>query len=188
MPETGIIILAAGNSSRLGRPKQFLEFRGKTLIAHLVDEAVAAGLLIVVVSGAVDLIREFAGRPVEIVDNPHWREGMASSIAAGVTLMSGRAVEAVIISGCDQPYVTGKLFGEMIATRKSLAKGIVACSYAHTTGIPVLFDRRYFGLLQELTGQEGAKKILLAHAADVAVVPFPEGEIDIDTEEGYAKL
>ena len=189
MPETGIIILAAGNSSRLGRPKQLLEFRGKSLITHLVEEAITAGIQpVVVVSGAVDLSSALAGQPVSMVENPRWREGMGSSIAAGVSFLSDRAVDAAFVTVCDQPYVTANLFTEMIAAKKRFPKGIVACSYAGTTGTPVLFDRRYFGMLEELTGQEGAKKILRAHQADVAAVPFPHGDIDIDTEDDYERL
>jgi molybdenum cofactor cytidylyltransferase len=189
MPETGIIILAAGNSARLGRPKQLLEFRGKSLITHLVAEAITAGIQpVVVVSGAVHLSVPLAGQPVSIVENPRWREGMGSSIAAGVRFLSDQAVDAFFVAVCDQPYVSANLFTEMIAAKKRFAKGIVACSYAGTTGTPVLFDRQYFGMLEELTGQEGAKKILRAYQADVAAVPFPHGEIDIDTEDDYEKL
>ena len=189
MPETGIVILAAGNSSRLGRPKQLLEFHGRTLIEHIVDEAILSGLQpIVVVAGAVDLIAALANRPVKIIDNPHWREGMASSIVAGVTSILNAPIKALIITSCDQPHISAKLFQDMIAAQEGRAKGIVACSYAGITGIPVLFGRRYFTMLRELSGQEGAKKILRKHAADVEAILFPEGEIDIDTDEDYKRL
>ena len=191
MPEKsiGIVILAAGNSSRLGRPKQLLEYRGSTLLTRLVLEASGAGTRpIAVVSGAVDLSTAIAGLDVSIVENPRWSEGMASSISAGVAWMSEQAVDAAFIAVCDQPHVTASLFRAMLAARERDVKGIVACSYSGTTGIPVLFDRQYFALLQQLTGQEGAKKILHAHAADVAIVPFPEGATDIDTEDDYFKL
>ncbi len=189
MSETGIIILAAGNSSRLGRPKQLLEFRGKSLITHLVEEAITAGIQpVVVVRGAVDLSAPLAGQPVSIVENPRWREGMGSSIAAGVRFLSDQAVDAAFVAVCDQPYVTANLFAEMIGSKKRFAKGIVACSYAGTTGTPVLFDRQYFEMLGALTGQEGAKKILRAHQGDVAAVLFPGGDADIDTEDDYERL
>lgn len=191
MPEKsiGIVILAAGNSSRLGRPKQLLEYRGSTLLTRLVLEASGAGTRpIAVVSGAVDLSTAIAGLDVSIVENPRWSEGMASSISAGVAWMSEQAVDAAFIAVCDQPHVTASLFRAMLAARERDVKGIVACSYSGTTGIPVLFDRQYFALLQQLTGQEGAKKILHAHSADVAIVPFPEGATDIDTEDDYFKL
>ncbi|HET6252520.1 MAG TPA: nucleotidyltransferase family protein [Puia sp.] len=189
MLKTGIIILAAGNSSRLGRPKQLLGYRGKTLIGHLVDEAAGAGLHpIVVVTGAVDLSAALAGRPVEIVGNLRWPEGMASSILAGVSAMMGREVDAVIIAACDQPYVSAPLFRELVVAGKEVGKGIAGCYYSGTIGIPVLFYRRYWGELLELTGHEGAKKILRLHEGDLATVSFPGGAIDIDTEEDYARL
>ncbi|HEV3326841.1 MAG TPA: NTP transferase domain-containing protein, partial [Puia sp.] len=88
MNKTGTIILAAGNSSRLGRPKQLLPYRGKTLLTHVVAEALAADMQpVVVVTGAYqEEIRDFLkGQPVSIIHNPHWETGMASGIVAGLT-------------------------------------------------------------------------------------------------------
>ncbi|HUB62686.1 MAG TPA: nucleotidyltransferase family protein [Puia sp.] len=200
MPETGIIILAAGNSSRLGRPKQLLSYEGGTLIGYLADEAAAAGLQpVVVVTGAVDLSAALADRRVEIVENTAWAAGMGSSIVAGISAvmgsevrgndsMIGQEVDAVIIAACDQPHVTAALFRRLIAARVETGRGIVACSYAGTTGIPVLFDRRYFPDLLALSGAEGAKKVVQCFASDMAQVNFEEGAFDIDTEEDYARL
>lgn len=200
MPKTGIIILAAGNSSRLGRPKQLLPYRGRTLIGYLVDEAAVAGLSpIVVVTGAVDLSAALAGRRAEMVENPGWSSGMASSIVSGVSAVTGaemsggnskigQEVESVIIAACDQPHVTAGLFRRLVATWVNMGKGIVVCSYAGTTGIPVMFDRRYFPDLLALSGAEGAKKVVQRFAPDVAEVIFEAGAIDIDTEEDYARL
>lgn len=200
MPKTGIIILAAGNSSRLGRPKQLLPYRGRTLIGYMIDEAVDAGLgPVVVVTGAVDLSGVLADRRVELVENPDWISGMGSSIAAGVSAvmgavvsgggpMIGPEVDSVIIAACDQPQVTAELFRRLIATRADRRKGIVACSYAGTTGIPVLFDRRYFPDLLALQGAEGARKVVQRFIPDMAEVKFEAGAIDIDTEEDYAGL
>jgi molybdenum cofactor cytidylyltransferase len=192
MNKTGIMILAAGNSSRLGRPKQLLPFRGKNLIAHVVTEALAADLgPVMVVTGAyyVEIYAALKGLPVEIVDNPHWKTGMASGIVAGLAaLVIAPELKAVMVAVCDQPYISAELFRSMVSIHAASEKGIVACSYANTLGTPVLFDARYFNELAALSGDGGAKQLLKRFTNDVATVPFPKGEIDIDTEEDFKDL
>lgn len=193
MAKTGIIILAAGNSSRLGRPKQLLPFRGKTLIAHVVTEALAADLApAVVVTGAyhVELLEALNGLVVQVVYNPRWESGMASGIVAGMAkaLVSAPDLKAVMVAVCDQPYITAELFRSMVSIHAGSAKGIVGCTYGETLGTPVLFGERYFTELSALSGEGGAKQLVRRFAGDVAMVPFPKGEIDIDTEEDLDHL
>lgn len=191
--ETGIIILAAGNSSRLGRPKQLLEFSGKTLISHVIDEAEHAKIhAIMVVTGSnSDLIHmEIKDKKVVIVDNESWETGMASGIRAGLSaiLNQDNHIENIIISVCDQPFISRAIFASLIDTKNKTNKGIVASFYQNITGTPVLFDKKYFGDLKALTGEEGAKKILRRYPNDVVAIPFEKGEIDIDTETDYLNL
>ena len=209
MSKTGIIILAAGNSSRLGRPKQLLPYHGKTLLAHIAAEALDASLYpIVVVTGAYqaevadDLRSRFSAsshglpayppraQPLEIIFNPAWQEGMASGIVAGVSkiISLDPGIEAVIIAVCDQPFISSALLRQLVASYDMSKKGIVACTYADSIGTPVWFVRHYFGQLLALSGTEGAKKLLKQHPADLATIPFPQGHIDIDTEEDAQKL
>ncbi len=196
MDKIGIIILAAGNSSRLGRPKQLLPFAGKTLLTHIVDEALEAALKpVVVVTGAYatevsDSLRRHqddrsATEPVIIAHNPHWSEGMASGIVTGLTkLLSTKPdLEGAIIAVCDQPHLSASLLKQLTTQFNVSGKGMVASRYAATPGTPVLFGSRYFPALLGLSGTEGAKKLLKAYPDDVAMVEFPGGEIDIDTEE-----
>ena len=193
MNKTGIIILAAGSSTRLGKPKQLLSYQNKSLIEHITGEAVKTNLYpIVIVTGAnaeqvlIALNKENA----EIVYNEHWQEGMASSIVAGISkmLLLDNTVEAALIAVCDQPFVTAELLKELIKKKAETGKGIIACTYADTAGTPVLFDSKYFIPLQQLKGSEGAKKLLKLYEADVATVSFPKGNIDIDTIEDYKNL
>ena len=193
MDKIGIIILAAGDSSRLGRPKQLLPFGGKTLLAHIVDEALEATLEpVVVVTGAyaAEVGDPLKDRPVAIVHNPRWEEGMASSIVAGLTeLLSVQPhSRGVIVAVCDQPHLSAKLLGELAEQFEVSGKGLVASLYLNTLGTPVLFGSAYFGVLLHLSGAEGAKKLLKAYPDDVATVDFPGGEIDIDTEEDVNRL
>lgn len=182
-----MIVLAAGGSTRLGRPKQLLLWNGKPLVAHIVDEGISP---LVLVTGAVDVTAALAGRDIHHVHNPHWADGMASSIRAGLQYLLALIPDtsAVILSVCDQPFITRGLFTQLISRHTRTGKGIVASAYAGTLGTPVLFTRRYFPGLLALTGGQGAKKLLAEFSNDVASAPFPRGEIDIDTEEDYRTL
>jgi len=193
MNKTGIIVLAAGSSSRFGRPKQILPFQNKTLIQNLTQECVKAGLFpIVIITGAhaAQVSEAVNNYEAEILYNKDWVEGMASGIVAGITKMLDQVVipEDVIISVCDQPFLSAELFLQLKNKRSETGKGIVACTYADTMGTPVLFKNTFFKELLELKGEEGAKKLLKLHKADVATVSFPKGSIDIDTEEDYQNL
>ena len=193
MHKTGIIILAAGSSSRLGRPKQLLHYQGQSFIQHITAEALKSNLNpVFVITGAnaekvsVDLQHIEAS----IVYNARWQEGMASGIITGIenVLLLHKDIEAMIISVCDQPFLSAALFEQMVETRAASGKGIVASRYAGTTGTPVLFARNYFEHLLQLKGEEGAKKLLKMYGEDVATVLFPEGNIDIDSEDDYINL
>jgi molybdenum cofactor cytidylyltransferase len=188
-----VIILAAGNSSRLGRPKQLLSYRGQTLLTHVVREALAADLQpVVVVTGAfhAEVSDSLRGLSVDIVFNPSWKEGMASGIVAGLSkiLLLQSDVSAVVIAVCDQPFISSALLLQMIRTVETSWKGIVACAYANSVGTPVLFAHSYFEQLLRLSGTEGAKKLLKQYATDLATVDFPDGDVDIDTDEDARRL
>jgi molybdenum cofactor cytidylyltransferase len=193
MDKIGVIILAAGDSSRLGRPKQLLPFSDKTLLAKIVDEALEAALTpVVVVTGAyaAEVGDSINGRPVTVAYNSRWKEGMASGIVAGLAeLLSVQPrMRGVVIAVCDQPRLSAALLAELVEQFSVSRKGIVACAYGGTVGTPVLFGYRYFRSLSGLSGAEGAKKLLKTYPEDVATVPFPGGEMDIDTEEDMGKL
>lgn len=193
MDDTGIIILAAGSSSRLGKPKQLLSFQHKLLIEHVTDEAIKAKLhpLIVVTGAFADQVASTLDhKAVTIAYNKDWQEGMGSGIAAGVfqALLINKTLQNLIISVCDQPFVSADLFLQLIKMKNETGKKILACAYNKVTGTPVLFDRAYFPHLQELTGTEGARGLVKKHGNDVAVVAFPLGSIDIDTEADYQSL
>jgi molybdenum cofactor cytidylyltransferase len=193
MDKIGIIILAAGDSSRLGRPKQLLPFGGKALLAHIADAALEATLdpVVVVTGASAAAVRETINeRRVIIAHNPIWKEGMASGIVAGLAeLLSVQPdLRGAIVAVCDQPFLSASLLGELVEQFEVSGKGLVACAYDGTLGTPVLFGSRYFGELSALSGAEGAKKLLMAHADDVQAIPFPKGSIDIDTEEDLKSL
>lgn len=189
----GIVILAAGSSSRLGQPKQLLEFQGTTLIQRITQIAVnAVKKPVVVMLGAnCSLIHaQLTHLPVHIVYNPDWSQGMTSSIRKGLMalLYFSPDTEAVIFAVCDQPYISPDLFVEMLDAGNKTLKPIVACLYNNILGTPVLFKKEYFDVVLSLKDNEGARKILQAHPESVEAVPFPLGVIDVDTMQDYNAL
>ena len=189
----GIIILAAGNSSRLGRPKQLLQYKESTLLKNTISEAlkVEHSFVIVVTGSNHDLIVKELNSPEIIFSfNCNWEHGMSSSIAKGLNelLLLNPDCEKCILAVCDQPFVTSSIFENLIFESDKTGKGIAASSYSVTLGTPVLFQKKYFQELLELKGQEGAKKLIKKYAKDVVSVPFEKGNIDIDTEEDYSQL
>ena len=193
MNSTGIIILAAGGSTRLGRPKQLLSFGKKLLVQHVTHEAINAkpGVVVVVTGANAKKVSEsIANEEIVLAYNKNWQEGMGSSIKTGIAFLQSlpRTFQSVIICVCDQPFVNTDLFLELIKKKKETGKGMIACAYDNTLGTPVLFDSIYFNQLQMLAVTEGAKTLLQKYEEDVATVSFPLGQIDIDTEEEYKNL
>lgn len=189
----GVILLAAGDSSRLGAPKQLLLHDGKTLLQNSIQAANASnGHPSVIVLGAnADAIKkECYGLDTSIVVNAHWHEGMASSIRCGIkTLVEvSPSAEGAILMVCDQPYVSASLLNNLIDVFQNSSHPIVTCSYAGIFGPPALFPKRIFPELLQLKGDVGAKNILNKHSKEVEVILFPEGNLDIDTIEDYKKL
>ncbi len=191
--EFGIIILAAGGSSRLGRPKQLLLYSGKPLLQHLVQvaSATSASKVIVVLGAHEEQIRnavELHG--VQIVTNHNWQEGMASSVRSGINALVETCpqIQAVILMLCDQPYVTTALLNSLAAVHSGTGKKIVASGYNHIPGPPALFHCSIFSELLQLKGDVGARAIIQQHMPDVEMVAFSKGSVDIDTEEDCRNL
>jgi molybdenum cofactor cytidylyltransferase len=189
--KTGIIILAAGGSSRLGRPKQLLDYKGKTLLQTVINEALETSCRpVITVLGAN--AKEIASQhdQVNFVINESWENGMASSIVAGLSTMirNNSEIESIIIAVADQAFIKMINFNHLIEKQKETGKNIIASTYAGTVGTPALFKKDYFEALLSLTGAEGAKKILKQYPQDVETVVFERGEIDIDTETDYNNL
>jgi molybdenum cofactor cytidylyltransferase len=190
--KTGVILLAAGSSSRLGRPKQLINYQGKTLIQKAIEAAQysAADDLIVVLGSNSELIqRGIESKEVPVLIHARWEEGMSSSMQCGLQyLIETSQVDQVLLMLCDQPYVSQEFLDQLMFEKKASGKGIVACSYAGTVGVPALFDQFYFPELLALKGTEGAKKVILNHQADTFLIDFPLGAIDLDTEEDVQKF
>jgi molybdenum cofactor cytidylyltransferase len=186
------VILAAGPSSRLGRPKQNLTYSGLTLLQHAISNVSHVADQVVVVLGADEevIAKTITDKAVVILSNPRWLEGMASSIRLAVVhLMSSHTpVSHIICMVCDQPFVTSGFLEELKKTAVSDSYGIVATAYGDTVGVPVIFSAKYFSELIELTGDEGAKKVVMHHQDDLRLISYNKALIDINTEEDYKRL
>lgn len=186
---TGIIILAAGASQRLGQPKQLLPFRGSTLLGNIAATAIASniGPVLVTLGAFAEQIKPaLAGMHCKIAVNEQWEAGMGNTIAFSVTefLRIYQNVSKLFLLVCDQPFIDARLLHRMQAMRSP----IVACRYEYNTGTPALFSEAYFPELQALQGSSGAKKLLATHKEQVTTIDFPEGIIDIDTQKDYNNL
>lgn len=191
--QVGIVILAAGESKRLGQPKQLLPYVGTTVISHIVKTALAsnANQTIVIAGAHIELIRnELDSFPAIIVENRSWQEGVATSIRLAVETLeqSNMATRAVLFMTSDQPHVSTVLINTIIDKFDNQDNRIVACEYEKTVGIPALFGHSYFPELNSLEGDHGAKGIIMNHHNCLLTVPFPEGGLDIDTAEDVEKL
>ena len=189
----GIILLAAGQSARLGKPKQLLNYKGKTLLEHSLQVAIDTQLkpIVTVLGSNADLLKKSVEHfDTKVVVNQQWSEGMASSIRCGIEelIKITPTISGVIIMVCDQPYVTAKLLTDLVEKHEHSSKPIVASSYKNNIGTPALFDKTIFALLLSLKGDSGAKKIMKSNPDWVEPVNFLFGEIDIDTTEDYDLL
>jgi molybdenum cofactor cytidylyltransferase len=190
---TGVVILAAGSSSRLGEPKQLVKHDGKNLLQTTIDAAVnsdAAPVIVVLGANAEQVSGEINKSNVHIAINSDWEEGMASSVRIGLNelLFISPSIEAVILMVCDQPYISTDLVNQLINEQKKTGKPIVTCNYGASTGPPALFDRSLFIELMQLKGDIGARKIIRHHSNEIATISFAKGKIDIDTKEDYNAL
>ena len=189
----GIVILAAGASTRMGTPKQLLRYQEHSLLRHTIEVAIASVCrpIIVVLGAYAQLIQpEISQLPVQIVENLQWNQGMSSSIRVGIQELKTYypEVKAVIVTLCDQPFISTEIINQLAITYHSTNQPIIACEYAETLGVPALFSDRLFWELVTLQNGEGAKQVIKKHSQEVFGISFPEGATDIDTPEEYAEL
>jgi molybdenum cofactor cytidylyltransferase len=181
------IVLAAGRASRFGSPKQLAVWQGKSLLAHVVDAALASHVaqVIVVLGAHADACCEvLVGRPVQIVLNQQWAEGQSTSMKAGLAALTP-TISAALFPLADQPFVTAAVINALIEAYQQTLKPIVWPEYDGRRGNPVLFDRRLFSEMNQISGDVGARPVLMAHQTEAGRVAVDEPGIlqDIDRPE-----
>jgi molybdenum cofactor cytidylyltransferase len=183
------LVLAAGGSSRLGRPKQTLPFGGTTLLGHVLDSARACGfdqLVVALGGGSGEVRRQVDLGGTTVVDNPSYGEGCSSSIAAALPVLDPRCDVLVLMLG-DQPGVGPTVVRTLLARHGNAP--IAVSRYEDGRGHPFAFRRGVFTDLAELRGDKAVWKLLERRAADVVEVRVP-GRLppDVDTWEDYRAL
>jgi len=188
----GIILLAAGASERLGKPKQLLIFQGETLLRRSAKIALAASNHVVVTLGSqIEILqKEIEDLPVEIVENKDWETGMSGSIKFGLKkfLDDADKPKAVIVMVCDQPFINENILEKIIIKFQETDSLIVACAYQNTLGVPALFHKTLFPELLALDAQTGAKRLIKKYQSQTAAIQFPKGAFDVDTRADYKNL
>lgn len=191
-PQIAAIILAAGSASRMGRPKQLLDWGGRPLVRAAAEQALAAGLtpaVAVVGAHAAEVTAALDGLPLQIAHCPEYASGQSASLRAGVAAL-GPEVGAAVVLLADQPFVTAAIIGALAEAWRSGGAQIVAPVYRGTRGNPVLFGRALFAELLAVTGDQGARAVVAADRARVRLLPFDDDRplADIDTPEEYERL
>jgi CTP:molybdopterin cytidylyltransferase MocA len=169
------IILAAGESKRLGRPKQLVELRGEALLHRAVrtaDEANCAPIIVVLGAHHAEIVPHINLHPAVTLINTAWQEGMSSSVRLGLTAVP-RTAEGALVLTCDQPAVSSSHLQQLVATAE-----VTASEYAGRHGVPAYFPASIFAELMELRGDAGARDLL----RNAPTVHLSGGELDIDTK------
>jgi molybdenum cofactor cytidylyltransferase len=189
----GAVILAAGASTRMGMPKQLLQFCGQTLLRRAASAALEAGCRpVVVVTGAHAAPSREALRGLEVreAENQQWESGMSSSVRVGIeaVIAANPRITAVVLMLCDQPFVTREIIAGLVGAHLETGCSIVASRYGGSFGVPALFGSAYFAEFTALKGEAGAKQVIRKHLRKAHLLPFPGGEIDIDTPNDFARV
>jgi molybdenum cofactor cytidylyltransferase len=191
MSHTALILLAAGNSSRMGEPKQLLEIHHKTLIRRAAETALASvcdSVIVVIGAEAARMRSALAGLAVETVENPEWRAGMGTSIRCGVEAAQSHDADGIILALADQPLVSAASLNKLVLTNRATSQPIVASWYADTVGVPAYFAREFFPHLIALNPEQGCQRLILAHPEATIRLACPEAEADIDTPEDFRRI
>lgn len=185
------LVLAAGSSSRMGRPKPLLPLGGRPLVLHAVDAALESGLdrVLVVVGAAAEAVEAVLGDDprVEPVRNPDHASGQASSLRAGLRAAATiRDCEAVVVLLADQPGVTPDAIRAVVDEFRAGGGPVVQAAYGGRPGHPTLLARPTWPALERIRGDEGARSWIRAHPEARTLVGFPgPPPADLDTPQDY---
>ncbi|GGG45268.1 4-diphosphocytidyl-2C-methyl-D-erythritol kinase [Croceivirga lutea] len=185
MPKTAILILAAGASTRMGRPKQLLPWKNTTLIGNCIKTAKAITADVLVVLGAnATIISDVLPSSVETAINIGWKNGMGTSIAFGVQQIEEKfQPEQLLVLLIDQPLIDEAYLKKLL---RQNSNKIVATKYGNRVGVPVLFPRTVFKELKNLSADHGARHLLEKFKDQLLILEANGKAVDLDTPENYA--
>jgi molybdenum cofactor cytidylyltransferase len=187
------LLLSAGDSRRMGQPKQLLSWGKRTLIEHQIQIRLLTGQEVIVVLGgnSEKILPVIEKLNVTILVNKEWLNGMGNSLAYGIKMLSKEfnTADGVLISLVDQPLVSTSHFENMINSFHPGSRQIIVSESASGwRGVPVLFDKIYFEELKQLTGNDGARIIIHKHLSFVKAIECGNLLEDIDTPDAYRQL
>jgi len=186
------IVLAAGESRRMGQPKQLLPFGERTILERVVDTLLTAGVgeVIVVLGHLAERVRAVLGdRPVRAVVNTSYRQGMLSSVKCGVGAV-GAGYDAVLIALGDQPHIEGAVVSELMRAYRAGDAGIVIPRYGEIKGHPIIINlQKYREAIANLPEDAGLNALMQEHADDVRLIDVATEDIirDIDVPDDYTR-
>ncbi|MEW5821850.1 MAG: nucleotidyltransferase family protein [Cyanobacteriota bacterium] len=186
------IVLAAGLSTRMGKFKQLLPYKNKTVITHIVDEIIKSDIseIIVVTGYNKELIeKELVDHKINLVYNQYFQQGMHTSVITGVNKLSNKTDAFMLFLG-DQPEINFNLINNLILFFNSSCKGIIIPSYLNKRGHPVLFDKKYIDVARNTNPDTGLKQLLNDYPEDIEYFISQNDSIlfDIDTPKDYNEL
>jgi len=189
--QTAILVLAAGESKRMGVAKQLLPYRGTTLLGHCLQTALSTHIgKVYCVLGAhfsktIAVVQNFPA--VQLVHNEDWQLGMGSSISVGVKSILSDIPEVghVLIMLADQPFMNVAYLAKMFEAAVEEEGIVVATKYADAPGVPAIFPSAVFEKLSGLNGESGAKKLIMSYPKVVSVTRGDRYLLDVDTEDDY---
>jgi molybdenum cofactor cytidylyltransferase len=185
------VLLAAGSSVRLGRPKQLVEWRGKPLVRHAAElalECATAGVTVVTGAEADKVAEGLHGLPLSLTFNRDWESGMGSSLSAGISSVSDSAsIDGLLVMLCDQPRLTHADIVRLVEAWRVQPDKPAAAGYNNILGVPAIIPFSLLNELAELPANSGAGGWLRSRS-DVSVVDMQNADLDIDTIEDLQKL
>lgn len=183
------VILAAGESRRMGSPKLLLPFEGSTVLGTVVRRVRRAGLssILVVLGAEPEKVRAaLEGQPVIFAQNPDFRRGMLSSIQCGLQALPAAASAAMLFLA-DQPTLSDLVIKKLLQAREEASKGLIVPVFAGKRGHPLLLSLDYRDEIETLDPDIGLRQLLINNPEDILEVEVEDEAVlkDIDTPEDY---
>ena len=192
MSKTAILILAAGESKRLGEPKQLLPYKKTNLLAHAIEQVKSierSEVFVVIGAHFSDIFQSIRGQKITVLKNNNWEKGMGSSLSKGIEFIKKKgSFDRVLVTLSDLPLVTLSHYEELISLSKTSRKRIILTDYEDTSGVPAIFDKSLYNELSLLSDDEGAKPVIKKYKKEVIKLTSKTPYFDVDTKEEYQKL